>query len=53
MRKYLPGTDDNRREYAGAGSLIAANYLYKAATPDSLTIGNFIGVLMGQVLGLK
>ena len=38
----------------GAGSLIAANHLYKAASPDGLTIGNFIGsVLMGQVLGQK
>src|SRR5262249_39611114 len=38
----------------GAGSLIAANHLYKAASPDGLTVGNFIGsVLMGQVLGQK
>ena len=35
----------------GAGSLTAANYLYKVAKPDGLTIGNFIGsVLMGQLL---
>lgn len=29
----------------GAGSLIAANYLYKAAKPDGLTIGHFNGSL--------
>jgi tripartite-type tricarboxylate transporter receptor subunit TctC len=35
----------------GAGSLTAANHLYKVAKPDGLTIGNFIGsVLMGQLL---
>jgi tripartite-type tricarboxylate transporter receptor subunit TctC len=55
MRKYIPGnpliTVENM---PGAGSLIAANYLYKAANPDGLIIGNFIGsVLMGQVLGQK
>jgi tripartite-type tricarboxylate transporter receptor subunit TctC len=36
----------------GAGSLIAANHLYKAAKPDGLSIGNFIGIgLLGQILG--
>lgn len=35
----------------GAGSLTAANHLFKVAKPDGLTIGNFIGsVLMGQLL---
>jgi tripartite-type tricarboxylate transporter receptor subunit TctC len=55
MRKYLPGNPNITVEnMPGAGSLIAANYLYKAASPDGLTIGNFIGsVLMGQVLGQK
>lgn len=55
MRRYLPGTPTITVEnMPGAGSLIAANYLYKAASPDGLTIGNFIGsVLMGQVLGQK
>jgi hypothetical protein len=55
MRKYIAGTPNITVEnMPGAGSLIAANYLYKAAAPDGLTIGNFIGsVLMGQVLGQK
>jgi tripartite-type tricarboxylate transporter receptor subunit TctC len=36
----------------GAGSLIAANHIYKVAKPDGLTIGHFIGGLfLGQVLG--
>jgi tripartite-type tricarboxylate transporter receptor subunit TctC len=30
---------------AGAGSLIAANHVYKVAKPDGLTIGHFIGGL--------
>ena len=35
----------------GAGSLIAANHVYKVAAPDGLTIGHFIGSLfMAQVL---
>jgi tripartite-type tricarboxylate transporter receptor subunit TctC len=38
----------------GAGSLIAANHLYKVAKSDGLTIGHFIGGLfLGQVLGQK
>ena len=36
----------------GAGSLIAANHVYKIAKPDGLTFGNFIGIgLLGQILG--
>ncbi|MBM2805652.1 MAG: hypothetical protein HW419_3545 [Deltaproteobacteria bacterium] len=34
----------------GAGSLISANFLYKAAKPDGLTIGHFIGGLFIQQL---
>lgn len=35
----------------GAGSLISANHLYKAAKPDGLTIGHFIGGLfLSQLL---
>jgi tripartite-type tricarboxylate transporter receptor subunit TctC len=35
---------------AGAGSLIAANHVYKVAKPDGLTIGHFIGGLFIQQL---
>lgn len=51
MGKYIPGNPsfvvDN---VTGAGSLVAANTLYKAAKPDGLTIGNFIGNLVSQQL---
>ena len=37
----------------GAASLLAANFNYKAAKPDGLTIGNFVGGLVfQQMLGL-
>lgn len=36
----------------GAGSMIAANHVYKAAKPDGLTVGHFVGSLfMQQILG--
>jgi tripartite-type tricarboxylate transporter receptor subunit TctC len=36
----------------GAGSLIAANYLYKQAKPDGLTVGSWIGgLVLQQVIG--
>ena len=36
----------------GAGSMISANYIYKVAKPDGLTIGHFIGGLfLQQLLG--
>jgi tripartite-type tricarboxylate transporter receptor subunit TctC len=51
ISKYIPGSPavivDN---VAGAGSLLAANMVYKAAKPDGLTIGNFIGNLVSQQL---
>ena len=51
MGKHVPGNPvfvvDNM---AGAGSLISANYIYKAAKPDGLTIGHFIGGLFLQQL---
>src|SRR5580765_3201217 len=34
----------------GAGFLISANYIYKIAKPDGLTIGHFIGGLFLQQL---
>lgn len=49
--KYIPGNPavvvDN---VTGAGSLVAANMIYKVAKPDGLTIGNFIGNLVSQQL---
>jgi tripartite-type tricarboxylate transporter receptor subunit TctC len=53
MPRHIPGNPtmivDNM---AGAGSRLAANYLFKAAAPDGLTIGNFIGsLLLQQILG--
>jgi tripartite-type tricarboxylate transporter receptor subunit TctC len=51
LPKYIPGSPtivvDN---VTGAGSLIAANTLYKSTKPDGLTIGNFIGNLISQQL---
>jgi tripartite-type tricarboxylate transporter receptor subunit TctC len=46
--KYIPGNPtvivDNM---PGAGGLVSANYLFKVAKPDGLTIGHFVG---GQFL---
>jgi tripartite-type tricarboxylate transporter receptor subunit TctC len=37
---------------SGASGLVAANYLYRVAKPDGLTIAHFSGdLLMGEVLG--
>ena len=54
MGKHIPGNPttvvDNM---PGAASLLAANYVYEAARPDGLTIGNFVGGLnLQQLLGL-
>lgn len=53
MGKHIPGHPIFIvQNMTGAGSLIAANYLYAVAKPDGLTIGHFIGGLfLGQVLG--
>ena len=53
MGKYTPGNPSIIVEnMTGAGSLIAANYVYKAAKPDGLTVGNFAGgLIMNQVFG--
>ena len=53
MPRHIPGNPtmivDNM---GGAGSRLAANFLFKAAAPDGLTIGNFIGsLLLQQILG--
>jgi tripartite-type tricarboxylate transporter receptor subunit TctC len=53
MRRHIKGDPTIIVEnMPGAGSLIAANHLYKAAKPDGLSIGNFIGIgVLGQILG--
>jgi len=53
MPKYIPGHPSMIVEnMAGAGSLLAANHIYRLAKPDGLTIGHFSGGLAySQVLG--
>lgn len=53
MSKHIPGNPTIIVEnMPGAGSLIAANHVYKVAKPDGLTIGHFGGGLfMQQLLG--
>ncbi|MGH7834394.1 MAG: Bug family tripartite tricarboxylate transporter substrate binding protein, partial [Candidatus Binatia bacterium] len=53
MGRHIPGNPtiivDNM---PGAAHLISANYIYKVAKPDGLTMGNFTGtLLLGQVMG--
>jgi tripartite-type tricarboxylate transporter receptor subunit TctC len=53
MGNHIPGNPtfvvDNM---PGAGSMIAANHVYKSAKPDGLTLGHFVGSLfMQQLLG--
>ena len=53
MGEHIPGHPtlvvDNM---PGAGSMIAANHVYKSAKPDGLTLGHFVGSLfMQQLLG--
>src|SRR5919109_3832300 len=54
MGKHIPGNPTTVVEnMPGAASLLAANYVYKVARPDGLTIGNFVGGLsFQQMLGL-
>jgi tripartite-type tricarboxylate transporter receptor subunit TctC len=54
MGRHIPGNPsiivDNM---TGAGSRVAANFLFKA-TPDGLVVGNFIGsLILQQILGDK
>ena len=51
--KHIPGNPTFIVEnMPGAGFLISANYMYKIAKPDGLTIGHFIGGLfLQQLLG--
>ena len=55
MGKYIPGNPsiivDNM---PGAGSLIAANHIYRVAKPDGVTIGAFNGnQILGQLVGAQ
>ena len=55
LGKYIPGNPtvvvDNM---TGAGGIIHANYMFKQAKPDGLTIGNNSGGLfLQQVMGAK
>jgi tripartite-type tricarboxylate transporter receptor subunit TctC len=51
MSKHVPGHPGIIVEnMTGAGGLIAANYVYKVAKSDGLTIGNFAGGLISQQL---
>jgi tripartite-type tricarboxylate transporter receptor subunit TctC len=53
MGKHIPGNPSFTVEnMTGAGSMIAANHVYKAAKADGLTLGHFVGSLfMQQLLG--
>jgi tripartite-type tricarboxylate transporter receptor subunit TctC len=53
MGRHIPGNPSFVVEnMAGAGHLIGANHIYKAAKPDGLTIGHFQGGLfLEQLLG--
>jgi tripartite-type tricarboxylate transporter receptor subunit TctC len=53
MGKYLPGNPSIIVEnMPGAGSMIAAKYIFNRAKPDGLTIGTFTSqLILGQILG--
>ena len=53
LGRHIPGNPTIVVEnMSGASSLIAANHMYRAARPDGLTIGHFIGGLfLQQLLG--
>ena len=55
ISKFIPGHPATVVEnMEGAGSLLAANYLYNKADPDGLTVGNFnSGMVTQQALGSK
>ena len=55
MGKYIPGNPTIIVEnMPGAGSLIAANHIYRVAKPDGLTIGAFNGnQILGQLVGAQ
>jgi tripartite-type tricarboxylate transporter receptor subunit TctC len=55
MGKHIPGNPTIVVEnMVGAGSVLSANYLYRAAEPDGLTILNFLdGLFLQQLMGIR
>jgi len=53
LGKHIPGNPAIVVEnMTGAGSIISANYLYKIAKPDGLTMGHYLGgIALQQLLG--
>jgi len=55
MSKHIPGNPSVIVEnMTGAGGFIHANYMYRQAKPDGLTLGNNIGgLILQQIMGAK
>jgi tripartite-type tricarboxylate transporter receptor subunit TctC len=55
LGKHIPGNPDiTVQNMPGAGSVIAANYVYNVAKPDGLTLGSINpGIYMDQLIGRK
>ncbi len=55
ISRYIPGNPTTVvQNMTGAGSLVAANYIYNKAKPDGLTVGVWNGALiLGQSLGAR
>jgi tripartite-type tricarboxylate transporter receptor subunit TctC len=55
MAKHIPGNPNIIvQNMLGAGSLIAANYVYNVAKPDGLTLGTFLNTIyLDQLVGRK
>ena len=55
MGKYIPGNPEIIvQNMPGAGSIIAANYVYSVAKPDGLTLGMFLySLYLDQFVGRK
>ena len=53
MPKYIPGSPEIVvQNMPGAGSLVAANYVYNVAKPDGLTVGKLqYSIYMDQLVG--
>ena len=53
--KYLPGNPNIVvQNMPGAGAMLAANYVYKVAKPDGLTLGGIrAGLYFDQLVGRK